>query len=381
MNTNHTKQEASKHAAPKKPKSEKPVKRTRYKKSVRVAVSIVSVFMAVLSVLMMTAGGYVWRTMSLIRTDDDLMGEYPESLPPDEGEDLSGETLTPEDMKASEVGQISVKGNTGDVTNLLLLGLDGRTSYRGCRSDTMMIVSINKRAKTIKLISLLRDTLITIPGRDRDGNGLDDYAKLNAAYAYGGFDLLSKTIEQNFRLKIDKYIGVNFVTFPIAVDAMNGVDIYMTSAEAAQVCTADQKKERWERGFKRIGTEDKVYSLNGYQALQYARIRKIDSDFNRTNRQRKVVEQLLIKAKSMSIGALNSILTQVLPEVITNMSGNELMGYAMNVGAYANYTIDTSFHLPEDRGYIGKSVSGVGATLQLLDPPQAVRNLHQWIYE
>lgn len=373
---------ASRHAAPrhgdKNAKPAKPQKPTRYKKSVRVGVSILSVFMTIVSLLMITAGGYIWNTMSLIRTDDDLMGEYPESLPPEE--DVSGETLTPEDMQASEVSQISVKGNTSDVTNLLLLGLDGRTSYKGSRSDTMMIVSINSKDKTIKLISLLRDTLVTIPGRDRNGDGLDDYAKLNAAFAYGGFDLLSKTIEQNFRLKIDKYIGVNFVTFPIAVDALGGIEIYMTAAEAGQVCQAGQEKERGESGFRAIGNTAQVYSLNGYQALQYARIRKIDSDFGRTNRQRKVIEQLMIKAKAMNIGTLNSILRQVLPEVLTNMSADELMGYAMNVGTYANYTIDTSYHLPEDGGYQNKSVSGVGATLQLLDPPEAVRNLHQWIY-
>lgn len=373
---------ASRHAAPrhgdKNAKPAKPQKPTRYKKSVRVGVSILSVFMTIVSLLMITAGGYIWNTMSLIRTDDDLMGEYPESLPPEE--DVSGETLTPEDMQASEVSQISVKGNTSDVTNLLLLGLDGRTSYKGSRSDTMMIVSINKQDKTIKLISLLRDTLVTIPGRDRNGDGLDDYAKLNAAFAYGGFDLLSKTIEQNFRLKIDKYIGVNFVTFPIAVDALGGIEIYMTAAEAGQVCQAGQEKERWESGFRAIGNKAQVYSLNGYQALQYARIRKIDSDFGRTNRQRKVIEQLMIKAKAMNIGTLNSILRQVLPEVLTNMSADELMGYAMNVGTYANYTIDASYHLPEDGGYRNKSVSSVGATLQLLDPPEAVRNLHQFIY-
>lgn len=369
----------SRHAAP---KGGKPVKRHRYKKSVRVTVSILSSLMVVVSVLLMTAGGYVMHAMNLIVGDEEIDGNYVDSLPPDdEDPDVSIDTsFNPSDYDKSEVSKITLRGNTKDVTNLLLLGIDARTMKERGRSDSMIIVSINKKNKTIKLSSLLRDTAVTIPGRDKNGDGQDDYAKLNAAYAYGGFNLLSKTIEQNFRLKIDKYVGVNFVVFPIAVDAMGGIDIYMTAKEASKVCAPGQKLEDWERGFKKIGTESKVYHLNGYQALQYSRIRHIDSDFNRTGRQRKVIEQLIVKAKTMSFGTLNTILNQVLPQVATNMSGDELMGYALNAGSYANYAIDTSFHLPENGKYKGWTLPGGGASLRLTDPVESVKSLHEWIY-
>lgn len=323
-------------------------------------VSILSSLMVVVSVLLMTAGGYVMHAMNLIVGDEEIDGNYVDSLPPDdEDPDVSIDTsFNPSDYDKSEVSKITLRGNTKDVTNLLLLGIDARTMKERGRSDSMIIVTINKKNKTIKLSSLLRDTAVTIPGRDKNGDGQDDYAKLNAAYAYGGFNLLSKTIEQNFRLKIDKYVGVNFVVFPIAVDAMGGIDIYMTAKEASKVCAPGQKLEDWERGFKKIGTESKVYHLNGYQALQYSRIRHIDSDFNRTGRQRKVIEQLIVKAKTMSFGTLNTILNQVLPQVATNMSGDELMGYALNAGSYANYAIDTSFHLPENGKYKGLDAAG-----------------------
>ena len=369
----------SRHAAP---KGGKPVKRHRYKKSVRVRVSILSSLMVVVSVLLMTAGGYVLHAMNLIVGDEEIDGNYVDSLPPDdEDPDVSIDTsFNPSDYDKSEVSKITLRGNTKDVTNLLLLGIDARTMKERGRSDSMIIVTINKKNKTIKLSSLLRDTAVTIPGRDKNGDGQDDYAKLNAAYAYGGFNLLSKTIEQNFRLKIDKYVGVNFVVFPIAVDAMGGIDIYMTAKEASKVCAPGQKLEDWERGFKKIGTESKVYHLNGYQALQYSRIRHIDSDFNRTGRQRKVIEQLIVKAKTMSFGTLNTILNQVLPQVATNMSGDELMGYALNAGSYANYAIDTSFHLPENGKYKGWTLPGGGASLRLTDPVESVKSLHEWIY-
>lgn len=369
----------SRHAAP---KGGKPVKRHRYKKSVRVTVSILSSLMVVVSVLLMTAGGYVMHAMNLIVGDEEIDGNYVDSLPPDdEDPDVSIDTsFNPSDYDKSEVSKITLRGNTKDVTNLLLLGIDARTMKERGRSDSMIIVTINKKNKTIKLSSLLRDTAVTIPGRDKNGDGQDDYAKLNAAYAYGGFNLLSKTIEQNFRLKIDKYVGVNFVVFPIAVDAMGGIDIYMTAKEASKVCAPGQKLEDWERGFKKIGTESKVYHLNGYQALQYSRIRHIDSDFNRTGRQRKVIEQLIVKAKTMSFGTLNTILNQVLPQVATNMSGDELMGYALNAGSYANYAIDTSFHLPENGKYKGWTLPGGGASLRLTDPVESVKSLLEWIY-
>ncbi len=369
----------SRHAAP---KGGKPVKRHRYKKSVRVTVSILSSLMVVVSVLLMTAGGYVMHAMNLIVGDEEIDGNYVDSLPPDdEDPDVSIDTsFNPSDYDKSEVSKITLRGNTKDVTNLLLLGIDARTMKERGRSDSMIIVTINKKNKTIKLSSLLRDTAVTIPGRDKNGDGQDDYAKLNAAYAYGGFNLLSKTIEQNFRLNIDKYVGVNFVVFPIAVDAMGGIDIYMTAKEASKVCAPGQKLEDWERGFKKIGTESKVYHLNGYQALQYSRIRHIDSDFNRTGRQRKVIEQLIVKAKTMSFGTLNTILNQVLPQVATNMSGDELMGYALNAGSYANYAIDTSFHLPENGKYKGWTLPGGGASLRLTDPVESVKSLHEWIY-
>ena len=369
----------SRHAAP---KGGKPVKRHRYKKSVRVTVSILSSLMVVVSVLLMTAGGYVMHAMNLIVGDEEIDGNYVDSLPPDdEDPDVSIDTsFNPSDYDKSEVSKITLRGNTKDVTNLLLLGIDARTMKERGRSDSMIIVTINKKNKTIKLSSLLRDTAVTIPGRDKNGDGQDDYAKLNAAYAYGGFNLLSKTIEQNFRLKSDKYVGVNFVVFPIAVDAMGGIDIYMTAKEASKVCAPGQKLEDWERGFKKIGTESKVYHLNGYQALQYSRIRHIDSDFNRTGRQRKVIEQLILKAKTMSFGTLNTILNQVLPQVATNMSGDELMGYALNAGSYANYAIDTSFHLPEKGKYRGWKLPDGGASLQLTDPVESVKSLHEWIY-
>ena len=185
---------------------------------------------------------------------------------------------------AASVAEISVKGNTKNISNYLLIGVDSRSSsFRGL-SDTIIILTIDKKNKDIRLASLLRDTLVTIPGRDKNGDGKDDYAKLNAAYSYGGASLLLKTIEQNFRLKIDKHITVNFKAFSAAINAMGGIDIELTAAEAQHI---------------KIGSAAKKYTLNGHYALEYVRIRAIGTDFGGPSGSAKRSGRCL-KAKTMN---------------------------------------------------------------------------------
>ena len=144
-----------------------------------------------------------------------------------------------------------------NVTNILLIGCDNRGTGASGRSDTMIIFSIDKRNRKIKMVSLLRDLYVPINGRQDN--------RLNAAYAYGGTKLLIDTIENNFKIKIDKYVRVSFQDFVNVVNRVGGVTVNLNEAEANIVKT--------EPGLRR---------LNGKQALTYARIRKIDSDFGRT---------------------------------------------------------------------------------------------------
>ncbi len=359
----------------------------RFSPLARLGGGVLSLVLALLALTMTVAGLYVRHSLGLIIMDNHIQIIDPNDvnsmdLPPEEG-DVSNvpadNPLMPENYNFTEVNKIPVQGNTANITNIMLLGMDGRT-YQGVRSDTMIILSINDATRTIKMISLLRDTAVSTPGRDRNGDGLDDYCKLNASYAYGGFDLLSKTIQQNFRLDIDQYVGVNFASFDEAIDILGGVDIEMTRAEVSRVCADYMEKEWWEKGFVPIsGTNP--YHLNGYQALQFARIRKIDSDFSRTLRQKKVLEQVFAKIKNMNFMTLNSLLNSILPCVITNISGDELMGYAMKMGTYATYTVDSDFHIPEDGKWDDQPLLMDGGwPLWLTDPVGSVKDLHQWIY-
>ena len=286
------------------------------------------------------------------------------------------------------LANLEVRGDTETIHNYFLLGVDSRANDLYGRSDTMMIASINDSTKTVKLISLLRDTWATIPGMDWDGDGADDYAKLNAAYASGGFDLLNKTIRQNFCLDIDEYVAVNFSGFGAAVDALGGVEVEVDDAAVTWIPMNDPGDpdkfacDHYGNQLRTpIGYTGGTYLLNGYQALAFCRVRYCypDSDFSRQQNQRNVVSALISKAKSSSPSTLYKVASNVLPAVTTNMSRNEIEDYIVNVLKYAGYKIETDYHLPAAGEYSDLSLSG-SLGLWIEDPETTVRALHEYIY-
>ena len=206
------------------------------------------------------------------------------------------------------------------VTSVLVIGTDGRTEDDKGRSDSMILVSINKKTKKITMTSFMRDCYVDIPGYGED--------KLNAAYAYGGTELLMDTIEKNFRVKIDDYILINFNTFAEVIDAANGIDIELSDEEAQEVNNIlisevnelmgdERESDLLEHGGK--------LHLSGKQALSYSRIRKVgNSDFERTSRQRRVMSELISKARSGGISFVRKVAKNALPSMVTNMSTKEL---------------------------------------------------------
>ena len=338
--------------------------------------------MALLAVLCIVGGILIWTAVGQIRfTGPDA--SWPEvSLTSQEEEEFH----LPEDLfddsvyeNAKSLAEIPVKGNGNGITNILLLGIDGN-SYSS-RSDVNMILSINDNTKTVKLISLLRDTYVSLPGWDKNGDGRDDWNRLNAAHRFGGYRLLSAVLEQNFRLKINQYIGVNFEAFPKVVDAMGGVDIYLTKAELGHVPKAGVEAVPGDADWVSMSYLGKAgtYHLDGFQALQYARIRHLDNDFKRTERQRIVVEKLMEKAKTMNLVQLTGLVTSVLSHVYTNMSSDELMGYAANALKYKDYAIDIRYYVPQPKQYAYETINKADVVV-LTDPKASVTELHEYIY-
>ncbi len=199
-----------------------------------------------------------------------------------------------------------------NVRNILLIGSDKDTGGSS-RSDSIMIASVNKATGRITLCSILRDTHLAIPGNRE--------SKVNAAYSWGGANLLIQTIEQNFGIKIDDYATVNFEMFTELVDGLGGVDIEVTEDEADYINNRhsygkEEKPDTVESG-------ENVH-LDGYQTLWYSRIRKLDSDFMRTERQRKVLSAIATKVKSqinpVGIFGLISTAGDVAPYIETTLS-------------------------------------------------------------
>lgn len=239
-------------------------------------------------------------------------------------------------MRYEEVSSLaSLPLKEDGVTNILLIGNDSRSQGEDGRSDAMILLSISERTKTIHMMSLLRDIYVEIPGRE--GN------RLNAAYSFGGPELLLETLKQNFDLEVNRYVLVNFQAFAGVVDAVGGVDLDLTNEEVQYVngyLTEYNNLEGRPEGTDyldnmAVGT----LHLNGPQALAYCRIRYIGTDFGRTERQREVLSAVMRKAPKALLTNPKGLLGGLLPNLTTNLTESEcrqlslllfnLLGYDM----------------------------------------------------
>ena len=244
-----------------------------------------------------------------------------------------------ENTAAAEVSELSLMSSSG-VTNILLLGIDDDGSD-GSRSDTMMIASLDNRGNTIRLCSILRDCYVSIPGYKNN--------RVNAAYAYGGAQLAVQTVESNFRVKIDHCVTIDMAALVEVVDAMGGVEIELTSAEANQVNLHSHCG---------LTTEAGLQLLNGKQAVTYAQIRKIDSDFMRTQRQRTLINAILSKMRSLGVGELMNVVQAVAPNVATDMSSTQIASLALKaLPALTNELGQMT--IPSDGYYRNATINGM----------------------
>ncbi|MEG1436483.1 MAG: LCP family protein [Oscillospiraceae bacterium] len=254
-------------------------------------------------------------------------------------------------------------GDSG-VKNILLIGGDAREGETSFRSDTMMLLSIDTNNKKLKMTSFLRDSWVEIPGRRSD--------KLNAACAFGGPQLVIDTIEYNFHVKIDNYALVDFGAFEDIVDALGGVTVSVTDKEARYM-----NKVYGGEGI-RVTSGENVH-LNGKEALKYCRIRKLDSDFYRTERQRKVMSAIKGKASSASTTTILKVVNKVLPYVKTDLKKNEMMSLSMKAATtYLKYDI-VELTVPQDNAW--RSERKRGMDVLVFDIDKAKDSIHTFIYE
>lgn len=207
------------------------------------------------------------------------------------------------------------------VYNILLIGEEniGSGGYRG-RSDLIMIASINTKQKSVKLTSVMRDSLVAIPGYPDN--------RINAAYAIGGVSLMYDTLKANLGIDIDNYILVNFESFAAIIDALGGIDVDVTADEAKYLNTTNYIANPADRKIK-----TGVNHMNGGQVLGYCRIRNVGtaakeySDFGRTSRQRRVLGTIYDMASDMNYFGLMGVAGKCLPYVTTDMDAETIEKY------------------------------------------------------
>lgn len=258
--------------------------------------------------------------------------EIEELLRPDEtrGEDYTGPVYNSGEIEMPSDAELIASGE--NIVNILLIGQDRRGNAGRSLSDAMILCTINKQEKTLTMTSFLRDTYVKIPGR-RDN-------KLNATYILGGMELLDAALEVNFGVQVDGNVEVDFSQFAKLVDYLGGVDIDLTLSEANHL--------NYKYGF---ALKQGVNHLNGEQALAYSRIRKLDSDFGRTNRQRTVLTALLNQFRNASAMQLTSTVTGMLDMITTDMSDKEIMSYALELAPLLKDLKINSQSIPVEGSY------------------------------
>ena len=255
------------------------------------------------------------------------------------------------------------------ITNVLLIGVDARDLDEPCRSDSMIIATIDNNNKKVKLTSLFRDTLVDIPGHGE--------AKLNSAYMLGGPELLLKTVKETYNISIDKYVIINFWGFEAIVDYIGGIEV-------------DVKDYQLEELNKYIGEstggndcpveEAGVQTLNGKQALSYARIRyNVGDEYERTDRQREVIFKVIEKLQNTKPSKYLGIMNTMLEYIKTNIDPLEALNMAYTIYKLPSLDVEQLqiplVALSETRNY--KELGSVF----LMDRLQNASILYNFIYE
>lgn len=255
---------------------------------------------------------------------------------------------------------ISTNENLEGYRNIAIFGVDSRSNNLdvGNRSDCIIIANINNKTKEVKLISVYRDTYVQI--KENGSNTLD---KITHAYAYGGPELAIQTLNINLDLNIKEFVTVNFDSVAEAVDQLGGITMTLTSEEVDYANDYIRETAKVTGKSATYISSSGTQTLNGVQAVAYSRIRYTSGgDYKRTERMRDVIEAMLAKLKTKSLGEINAFADSILPKVYTNLDTNDILSLVPSV---ANFNITNSIGWPYDtKGITLDRWYGVPVTLE-----------------
>lgn len=274
-------------------------------------------------------------------TDEELLDMMAEA--PEEGEeDNSSFLVLPDDFDMADE----------DVFTVLLVGTDAYTDDHRGRSDSVILVSVNAETKRVRMVSFLRDLYVKIPGKGSN--------RLNASYIWGGEKLLRKTLEQNFGVTADAYVEVNFERLTKVIDAIGGVTVEVSEKEQRQVNSIlrfyNEKTGAPES--EELLQEHGTVRLTGKQALCFSRIRKIDGDFQRSERQRKVVEAAFHQVMTLDWPSITALVLDNLDMVKTDLTMEDVVRLVPLAIRCRNASFET-LTIPVKDGYKNTTVDGM----------------------
>lgn len=338
---------------------QKPTRKKGLKKAV--VITAVALLLCV-AIVVGIAGGYITDILSQLHRDEEF-GK------------LENEDLGIVEEKIEE-----------DVFNIALFGVDAREQgdFSG-NSDSIMILSVQQKENKIKIVSIMRDSLVPIEAEDGT-----IYKKINTAYHNGGCELAVKTLNQVFGLDIKDYATVNFYGMGDIIEAVDGITANITQAEindnvyGINALVREQCEHLGISPDPYIITEPGSQHLNGVQAVAYARIRYvrtadgISNDFGRVERQRYVMQQLLTKALSLDTKSYPKLIKSLFPHVKTSLSTGELLGLAKCLSSKPELF---QTRVPSDEYIINSDYRGTGASTVYYNYEYAAKIVHAFLYE
>lgn len=283
----------------------------------------------------------------------------------------NGEKINP---KEAEI-HVNVKEEpkAHNVTNIMLVGADnlqreiGReNSFVEERSDAMKIVSLDYTDKDIKITSLDRDIVVYLPGKRQE------FGRFNWAYSFGGPTLALQTFNYNLDLDITEYVTFSFAGFINVIDKMGGIDIELTKNEASYINSSIESMS--------VLVSEGVNHLNGKDALTYARIRHLDSDFVRMDRQNNVIKAVVSKLRTLGYTELLSLINSFLPYINTNISNSDVKAYLLDILDFNLSDIKTHTFPTNGSEDVCRNKDPMGGYL-LNSYEKQVEDLHKFIYE
>jgi LCP family protein required for cell wall assembly len=261
------------------------------------------------------------------------------------------------------------------ILNVMLFGEDNHSKGSSGRSDSMIMASIDNRSKSVKLTSFQRDTYVLIPGHG--------YGKINSSYSLGGAALSIRTIEANFGIKIDRYAVVDFTSFKKIIDVLGGLEIELDADEVAYINWQMYINHQTKTAHL-LDEKDGVIKLTGQQALWYARDRGYEGvqggdDWDRTSRQRKLLETVFDSVRSASLPQLIQMVSDVGPLVKTNLKKDEITGLVTHATSYMKYKVK-QYTIPQEGLWSYYDDPVAGSCIQINDMELCRKKFAKFIF-